>query len=91
MVKHTSLVWKRSKFDSWLGLVFRNRVWYTMNMENDYQRPEGCPEPEGRTAQRSPYPGWLRNHCESNGWLGLTDVRMWKAIAMIHILDREKK
>jgi hypothetical protein len=60
-------------------------------MENDYQRPEGCPEPEGGTAARSPYPGWLRNYCNFNGWLGLTNWRTWKANAMIHVMENKEK
>ena len=87
-----SLVWlERWPLTSVTSVQIRHRVLERNNMENDYQRPEGCPEPEGGTALRSPYPGWLRNYCEFNGWCGLTDVRLWKATILIHILERENK
>ena len=60
-------------------------------MDNDYQRPEGTPEPEGGTLYRSPYPGWLRNYCGINGWLGLTNWRTWKAHVMIHVMENKDK
>jgi hypothetical protein len=61
-------------------------------MENDYQRPEGCPEPEGGTRARSPYLGWLRaSMIAENGWLNKCDWRTWKATAMIHSMENKEK
>lgn len=58
----------------------------SINEANDYQRPPGTPEPEGRTATRSPFPGWMRNM--SNGWSGRWSGRGLRAAGINHRYDK---
>lgn len=55
-------------------------------MQPDYQRPDGTPEPEGNTAGRSPFPGWLRNP-HHGGWRWV-NARLFKAAILLHQKDK---